>query len=166
MSPLTMFTSRCVGLLSGLALLALTVLAPWQASADEEHNVSRGGVAIHGFDPVAYHKAGKPTKGLAQYSAEYEGVRYLFASSGNRSAFTAAPAKYAPAYGGWCSYGVRVGKKFDVDPAAWQVVDGRLFLQLDPGTQKVWLKDTDRNIAIADRIWPSIMAVPAKTLAE
>ena len=76
------------------------------------------------------------------------------------------PEKYAPAYGGWCSYGVRVGKKLNIDPNAWKIIDGRLYMQLDLGTQKVWYKDWMKNIEIADRLWPSIQSTPADALGK
>lgn len=146
------------------ALVGMSTLDPAWASG--ENNLGSGGVALHGYDTVAYHTAGKPMKGQARFQVEHGGARYLFVNKANHDAFAADPEKYAPAFGGWCSYGVRVGKKFDIDPHVWKIVNGRLFLQLDPGTQKVWLKDMERNIAIADRIWPSIMAVPAEVLGN
>ncbi|MEQ8666799.1 MAG: YHS domain-containing (seleno)protein [Rhodospirillales bacterium] len=136
------------------------------AFAAEEINVSKAGVAIHGYDPVAYHRENTPVEGKQAFSAQHDGATYWFASAENRDAFLQAPDTYAPAYGGWCAYGVRVGRKFNTDPQAFGIVNGRLYFYLDLGTQKVWEEDVARNIAIADRIWPSIKATPARQLAE
>ncbi|WNJ99208.1 YHS domain-containing (seleno)protein [Thalassospiraceae bacterium LMO-JJ14] len=143
--------------------LCLTVVS---VQADDEANVTPEGVAIHGYDPVAYFDPGVPVRGNASHSARHFGITYWFSSSENLSKFTQNPEKYTPSYGGWCSYGVRVGKKFDVDPNAFRVVDGRLFLQLDFGTQKLWKQDLAKNIDIADRLWPKIQSASAKALGE
>ena len=136
------------------------------ALAVEEMNLNDDGLALHGYDPVSYHVQGQPTEGRAQFTADYQGATYRFATEANRDLFTGDPARYAPAYGGYCSYGVRVGRKFDVDPEAWKVVEGVLYVQLDQGTHVVWVDDMDKNIAIADRIWPSIREVSADKLGQ
>ena len=134
--------------------------------AAEEINIESGGVAMHGYDPVAYHRDNRPAKGSASHAATHDDVVYWFETAENREAFLQSPDTYAPAYGGWCAYGVRVGRKFDTDPDAFRIINGRLYLYLDQGTQKVWEDDIARNIAIADRIWPSIRSTPASQLAE
>ena len=136
------------------------------SNASEELNANTDGVVIEGYDPVAYFLDNKPTKGKPSFSAKFEGGTYFFANKENRETFLASPGAYTPAYGGWCSYGVRVGKKFRIDPNAWKIVDNRLFLQLDQGTQKVWLKDQAKNIEIADRLWPSLKSMPADALGN
>jgi YHS domain-containing protein len=112
------------------AAFALALAGP--ALAIDEVNVSKGatipgpGLAVHGHDVVAYFADGAPALGSAEFSHVYDGATYRFASRANLDAFKADPAKYAPAYGGFCAYGVAVGKKFDGDPRFWKVVDGRL----------------------------------------
>jgi hypothetical protein len=96
----------------------------------------------------------------------HNGVTYQFKSSANREAFLANPERFVPKYGGYCSYGVRLGKKFDVDPTAWAVVDDELYLQLNHGTQAVWRNDLMKNIEIAERLWPEIQPIPAAQLEE
>jgi len=147
-------------------LVALFMISMTPAGAKEEVNADGNGYAIHGYDPVAYHKQGGPVAGKEKHIFDYEGGRYKFANKQNMEKFQDAPARYAPAYGGWCAYGVRVGKKFDVDPHAFKIINGRLFLQLDQGTQKIWLKDLSKNIAIADRLWPSLEKMSRKMLGE
>jgi YHS domain-containing protein len=90
----------------------------------------------NGYDPVAYHTEGKPVKGNGWNVAEYEGVTYLFANKKNRKMFEADPEKYLPAYGGYCAYGVAIGKKFAIDPEVWKIENGKLYLNLDTGIQK------------------------------
>ena len=134
--------------------------------AAEEFNANEDGVVIEGYDPVAYFLDQKAVKGKRSIAFEYMGATYLFANDVNRQTLEASPDVYVPAYGGWCSYGVRVGKKFKIDPNAWKIVDNRLFLQLDQGTQKVWLEDNEKNIEIADRLWPNLKSVPADALGN
>lgn len=127
-------------------------------------NLSNDRVALAGYDPVAYFTDGAPKEGEADITVEHGGAVYRFASTEHRDLFAADPQKYTPAYGGYCSYGVRLGMKFDIDPAAFEVVNGRLYVQLDPGTRSVWLQERDENIRIADEIWKSIQPVPPASL--
>lgn len=150
-----------------LLFALLVCLVPMaNANAAEEFNANADGLMIEGYDPVAYFLDQKPVKGKRSISTEFNGATYLFVSKDNLATFLSSPERYAPAYGGWCSYGVRVGKKFRIDPNAWKIVDNRLFLQLDQGTQKVWLKDHAKNIEIADRLWPSLKSMPADALGN
>ena len=141
----------------------LALAAP--ALAVDEVNVSTGatvpgpGLAVHGHDVVAYVTAGAPTLGSAEFSAVYEDATYRFASAENLAAFEADPAKYVPAYGGFCAYGVAVGKKFDGDPRFWKVVDGRLYLNLNRDIQAKWTEDIPGNIVEANANWAEIRTV-------
>jgi len=66
------------------------------------------------------------------------------------------PDKYLPAYGGWCAFGVSVGKKFSADPEVWEIVDGKLYMNLDNGIKKMWISDIPGNIKKANKHWPNI----------
>lgn len=114
------------------------------------------GLAVHGYDVVAYHAEGKPVRGTAQFATVYKEATYRFANKANLDTFKAAPAKYEPAYGGYCAYGISVGAKFDGDPNFWKIVDGKLYLNLDNGIQQTWLKDVPGAIEKADANWPGI----------
>lgn len=114
------------------------------------------GLAVHGFDVVAYFTEGKPVQGDAKFAVVHRDATYRFASQANLDAFNANPAKYAPVYGGYCAYGVSVGAKFDGDPRYWKIVDGRLYLNLDAGIQQAWLKDIPGAIKKADANWPKL----------
>lgn len=127
-------------------------------------NVDAGGLALRGYDPVAYFSVAKPTPGLAQFSAQHQGATYRFASAANRDAFVADPAKYAPAYGGFCAMGVALEKKLDVDPQAWRVVGGRLYLNVNKDVQKRWLDDVPGNLATAEKNWPRLKDRVPKSL--
>ena len=117
-----------------LALLfavGAAVTAASGAQVVQEVNIN-GGYAVHGYDVLAYFTVGEPTKGDDRFTADYQGARYRFASAENRDSFKADPAKYAPQYGGFCAFGTSVGRKFDGDPHAWRIVDGKLYLGRTP----------------------------------
>jgi len=109
-------------LLRALALLIAVVATPALAQ-DYAHSTP----GISGYDPVAYFTEGKPVKGNGYNVVDFRGVTYAFASEENKEMFEANPEKYVPAYGGWCAYGVAVGKKFVADPEVWKIVKGKLY---------------------------------------
>ncbi len=157
--------SRLAPLMSAAALLlvvaphahAQSAMASHDGMAHHVVNTTDAGVAIHGYDPVAYFTAGAPTKGNASYTATYEGAMYQFASEANRGLFLANPSKYAPEYGGYCAMGMTAGAKFDIDPTAWRVENDKLYLNKDPKTQTMWLRDVPGNIVKADKKWPAVL---------
>ena len=118
----------------------------------------KDGAALRGYDAVAYFSDGKPVKGLAEHKAQYKGSTFRFASKANQDAFAANPAKYAPQYGGYCAFGVSGGYKAAIDPAAFTVVDGKLYLNYNRDVQKKWSADIPGFIAKADRNWPAVSA--------
>lgn len=147
---------------TAIALQAAVLAAP--ALAADEHYIANG-AAIGGFDVVAYHTAGKPTQGAAEFKAEYQGATWHFASAANRDLFAANPAKYAPAYGGWCSAGASKGKKVAVKPEFWKIVDGRLYLNSSEAAHtKLFLADTTGVIRKGEMNWKVIYATPAGKL--
>ena len=114
----------------GLFSLALAFFAaPLSAFANADFGHSTPGVS--GYDVVSYQTGEKPLRGNGNHIATHEGVTYLFINEDNREAFEQNPSKYVPAYGGFCAFGVSVGKKFVGDPDVWRVVDGQLYLNLD-----------------------------------
>lgn len=120
-------------------------------------NSSNSVTGVSGYDLVAYHSDSAATRGNGHNVSEHDGVTYLFSNADNKKAFDANPDKYLPAYGGWCAFGVSVGKKFVSDPEAWKIVDGRLYLNLDKNIQKDWLKDVPGRIKKANANWPNIV---------
>lgn len=123
-------------------------------------NVDDAGVALKGYDAVAYHTNTAPTLGSSSFTATHDGATYRFASAANRDTFVADPAKYVPAYGGYCAVGVAFGKKFDIDPTAFRVVDGTLYLNKDPSVQRLWLRDVPGNITKANERWTDVKVQP------
>src|SRR5262249_23005790 len=89
-----------------------------------------------GYDPVAYFTDGKPMRGSGHHVTVHDGVTYAFTSKEHKKLFEADPQKYLPAYGGYCAYGVAVGKKIVIDPGAWENVDGETYFKLDKDGQK------------------------------
>ena len=132
------------------------------AAAEDELNVSKGatlsgpGLAVHGYDVVAFFTEAKPVFGTDAHAVAHNGGTYRFASQANLDAFKANPSKYEPAYGGFCAYGAALGKKFDGDPRFWKIVDGKLYLNLNGNIQAEWSKDIAGNIAKADTNWGRI----------
>lgn len=119
-------------------------------------NIANSTTGVQGYDLVSYHTANGPTRGNGHHVSVHEGVTYLFSSKENRKTFERNPTKYLPAYGGFCAFGVSVGKKFVGDPEVWKIVDGRLYLNLDENIQKQWSKDIPGRIGLADKNWPII----------
>ncbi|MEO8047004.1 MAG: YHS domain-containing (seleno)protein [Nitrospirota bacterium] len=138
-------------------LLAIMVLVASVVSASafvEEFSHSTPGIS--GYDPVAYFTEGKPERGSGYHVTVVDGVTYVFANAEHRKMFEANPQKYLPAYGGYCAYGVAVGKKFVADPEVWKIVQGKLYLNLDKGIQQKWGKDIPNYIKKADVNWIEI----------
>ncbi len=119
-------------------------------------NLDDNGVAIRGYDPVAYFFDDKAVQGSSKYTAAYKGAIYHFASKVNRDTFKIDPKKYAPQYGGYCAFGVTKHRKFDADPEAWKIEDGKLYLNYNKKVRGIWLENLEENIESSDEIWPEI----------
>lgn len=149
--------------LSLVVMFLLTMTAVWfpgppAQAAQPEINV--GGYskhAIHGHDPVAYFKAGKPVEGQADFELTYKGAKWLFASAENRDLFKADPQSYAPQYGGHCAYAASRGYIADADPVAWRIYNGKLYLNYNLQVKRLWENDVDGNIVKGDANWPGIL---------
>jgi YHS domain-containing protein len=140
----------------GLCLLGMVLALPVLAQSSAALNLDREGVAIKGHDPVAYFTMNKPVKGSSSFMAKHDGATYWFANAEHQRAFIAQPAKYVPQYGGYCAYGVAKGAKPDIDPTAFSVVEGKLYLNLNPDVQSRWLKDVPGYVRSADENWKSL----------
>jgi len=124
---------------------------------------SENGVAVKGYDPVAYFTTGSPQKGSDDFTFPWRGVTWKFVSAENRAAFIQAPEHYAPQYGGYCSFAVSRGTIADIDPGSWAVVGDRLYLNNNPFAHQLWSEDRPGNIAAADQNWPLIPKHDAAT---
>lgn len=134
------------------ALIALLGFSFGAMASDYQNSAP----AAQGYDVVSYQTAKRPIRGNGHFVAEHAGATYLFSSQDNQELFMANPEKYAPAYGGYCAFGVAVGKKFQGDPEVWRVVDGTLYLNLDADIQDKWLEDVPGYIDTADNNWEEI----------
>lgn len=119
------------------------------------------GIALEGHDPVSYFTDGRPAKGDPKIEATYNGALHHFVSQEHRAMFEADPAKYVPAYGGYCGYAASIGKVRPADPLLWSIVDGRLIVQHTKGAVELWEKDVAGNKAKADRLWPRLVEAKA-----
>ena len=118
------------------------------------------GVAIKGYDPVAYFTEGEPVPGDPALTAEFDGATWRFTSPEHRRAFLAHPTRYEPEYGGFCAYGTAQGRKTDIDPAAFSIIGGRLYLNASLQVRTIWRSDLLHAIAEADRNWPEVKDLP------
>ncbi len=137
------------------------VLLSFNASADY---ISNSTVGAGGYDLVSYQTGKKPLPGNGNYVATIDQVNYIFANQENLEVFNKNPKKYMPQYGGFCAFGASVGKKFIGDPNVWEVVDGKLYFNLDNGIKAMWVKDIPGNIVKADKNWKEIKHKGASSL--
>lgn len=134
-----------------LSIASLAVSAS-HASAGE-HNLSFQGVAIQGYDPVAYFTENKAVPGNPDIAATHDGATYHFASEVHRSTFEADPARYVPQYGGYCAYGASQGYNAPVEPEQFTIADGKLYLNYNADVRKRWNEDRGSYISKADAYW-------------
>jgi YHS domain-containing protein len=112
-------------------------------------------VAIPGYDLVSYLDR-KPQRGRAEFTVEYGGVVWQFATADNREAFQHDPQRYLPQYGGFCAFAVSIGLPAHADPRIFAVVEGKLYLFFDSAVRLVWEQDRDRAVADANARWPEL----------
>jgi YHS domain-containing protein len=143
----------------GLAACAATPGRVHQSKQVDEINNQRG-LALQGYDPVAYFREGKPAIGDAAFTSTWHGVTYRFTSAENREAFLADPETYAPQFGGYCAYAVSRGTTANGDPHQWAIVNDRLFLNNNALAMTLWNEDRPGNIKAGDENWPLISKRP------
>ena len=149
-----------------IAATTAATLAGGAIAADAKitSNVSDHQLGLKGYDAVAYFDAGEPTAGKSRFSHDYKGVTYRFASATNRDKFAKNPEKYAPQYGGFCAFGASVGLKLEVDPEAFDIIDGKLYLNNSSQIQNMWLENPEGRIKAGDANWKKIKDVAADKL--
>ena len=116
-------------------------------------NTDKNGIAIDGYDVVAYFTDGAPALGLSEYSFKWRGAEWRFASERHLTLFSENPEAYAPQYGGYCAWGVLENQAVEIDPAAWTIVDGMLYLNYNLRIHARWEEDIEGNIEEGDTIW-------------
>lgn len=134
-------------------VLAIALHAP---GAHAQINRNGTGHAIGGYDAVAYFTDHAAVRGVSEHAHEWRGARWLFASEEHRALFAAHPERYAPAYGGYCAYAVSQSRIARIDPDAWSIEGGRLYLNYSLDIRRQWLADRARYIRDADAIWPAL----------
>ena len=125
-------------------------------------NLDSSGVAIQGYDPVAFFTDHKPVKGNPKFVSKRDGAIYFFASKEHKALFNADPVKYEPVYGGYCAYGVTRGKLVEIDVNAFQIVNGKLLMQYSEDIRDDFNKDVNGNLAKAEATWPKLVEKKGK----
>ncbi|OED46241.1 YHS domain-containing (seleno)protein [Leisingera sp. S232] len=146
--------NKVKALISGVALSV--ALATSAMAAGVEINASSTGLAMQGYDPVAYFTDGAPTKGSYKITTVFNDATYRFASEEHKAAFEKNPEAYLPAYGGYCAFGTAMGFKFDGDPNHWKIVDNTLYLNLSADIQERWEGDIPGMVQNANTNWEDI----------
>ncbi len=151
-------------------MLTSVFLAGFPALAADEANTVPGLTAagaplgLHGVDPVAFIEIGNRGEGNAAHTAVHDGVAYYFTNKDNLKTFKKNPQRYTPQNGGFCTFGVSVGKKFDGDPNYAAVEDGKLYVFLNEEIYRAFDKDRAGTIAKAAKNWKRIRTTPATAL--
>lgn len=140
-----------------LALVVFVIALPVLAQTKTLLNLDRSGLALQGYDPVAFFTDGKPVKGSEQFVSHRGAATYRFASVAHKEAFDREPAKFEPAYGGYCAYGVSRNKLAEIDVVAFQIIDGRLILQYSTGVRDDFNKDQKGNLEKAGKNWGGLV---------
>jgi hypothetical protein len=156
--PITLVRRAALIGIGVTGLSALGLSGPWistVAGSEIFTDIVRG-VGAGGHDVVAYFNAGRPVAGSAQITHVWNGATWRFSTTANRDAFAAAPERFAPAYGGHCSWAAAQGYKAKGDPKNWKIVDGRLFLNYNADVQKTWETNIPSFITSADGNWPGL----------
>ena len=149
---------------------AATLAFSTAAFAADEFNVSNGltltgnPLGMHGVDPVSMFHADAPVVGDATHTSQHQGVDYYFASAEAKSRFDEAPGDYLPQFGGFCAFGVFVGKKLDGDVRFADIIDGKLYMFVNAAIFQKYLEDKDAVIAGANAKWPEIVNTPVGEL--
>lgn len=143
---------------SVLAILLIVNFAVRFANGGETKKINAGAhnVAIKGYDPVAYFTKGQPMKGKPEFAHSWNGAQWRFADAKHREMFAESPEQYAPQFGGFCSMALARGKIKDIDPEAWVIVDGKLYLNFSKTVRKKFQQDVHDNIKRAQANWKDV----------
>lgn len=139
-----------------LFLSTLAVLALLAAEKVAPVHQTKTGLALGGYDAVAYFTLGEPTKGDPAFSYDWQGAKWLFASAAHRDRFAAAPDRYAPQFGGYCAWAVSNNYTAPADPLAWKIVGGKLYLNYNRAVQRKWEVELESRIPSGEKNWPGL----------
>jgi YHS domain-containing protein len=155
---------RCLLLLSTAGILLFSAI---NTHAAEKINTleksgyfsyAPSGIAIRGTDTVAYFTQGKPVKGADEFTTEWQGATWKFASQEHLDLFVATPEKYAPQYGGYCAYGIFKDDLVKIEPKNWKIIDDKLYLNYNGSIQNTWEKNAQRYIQAANTKFDTLLA--------
>ena len=139
-------------------IIATAIFLPGQVVAGEINTGYFGNVAIKGYDPVAYFTEKRAVKGSQNLSYDWLGARWVFSSAEHKTMFSENPVKFAPQYGGHCADGVAYGDLTrNIDPQAWRIIDGKLYLNYDQGAAAE-IEEIDGQLEKSQQNWPTIRA--------
>ncbi|HEV2763384.1 MAG TPA: YHS domain-containing (seleno)protein [Pyrinomonadaceae bacterium] len=136
---------------------AVGAFSMMRAQGVQPVNKTAAGLALRGYDAVAYFREGRAVEGRAEFEHSWNGARWLFASGSNRDAFAREPEAFAPQYGGYCSYAVAHGYTADGDPLAWKVMGGKLYLNYSVEVRQIWEQDITGHVRRGDLNWPRFL---------
>jgi len=140
-----------------LVPLLMVNLAPAMAAEKPVYTGLLNNLGAGGYDVVSYF-AGTPAEGKKEFETSWNGAEWRFATAANRDLFLKTPEKYAPQFGGYCSWAVSQGYTAPGDPEVWSIVDGKLYLNYDKDVQTRWNKDIPGFIAAANKNWPTVLS--------
>ena len=142
--------------LAAISVVLVSISALAQRSS-APLNRGRGDLAVQGYDVVAYATEAAAIRGRAEFESRWNGAVWRFASAAHRDQFAAQPERYAPQFGGYCAWAVSRGYTADVDPEAWKIVDGKLYLNYSKRVQRMWEQDIAGNITKGVANWPGVL---------
>jgi hypothetical protein len=142
--------------IKSLPIFLVALLLSATSFAQDVKYYNTDGIAINGYDAVAYFLQNKAVAGSDNYSTDWSGSKWKFISQANLDSFKLAPGKYAPQYGGYCAYGCSENHKSPTDPNAFTIVDKKLYLNYSLKVKEFWAKDIPGKIKAADGYWPAL----------
>ena len=152
---------QCVYLTVFAILLSIAAMGQAEEASRRRNFNTENLVAMREFDAVSYFNGPKPLKGNSKFYSTYKGITYYFANAENVKEFEKSPAKYEPAYGGWCAYTVaQNGARVKINPAAYKIIDGKLYLFYNfNGDNRLlkWNQNEKKLKAAADKNWVAKM---------
>ena len=143
--------------LTSFAMMPLLISARTALAMKPEIFASRG-IAIRGYDPVAYFKQGRPVRGSSDFETEYKGATFRFANAENMTDFIANPDAFAPQYGGYCAWAVSHGYTASIDPDAWTIDNGKHYLNYSLRVRAQWDADRQTRIKLGYQNWPAVLS--------
>ena len=146
-----------VGVAATILVLALGLSGSVANAKPAINTIGSRGIAIKGFDPVAYFTQGKPVRGSKQFEVRHKGAKWRFASAQHKALFQSNPSKYVPAYGGYCAYGVSQGNLVKIEGNSWSIKGGRLYLNYNRSIQRTWSKSPARYIRAANQRFSKLL---------